>query len=79
MAAMTSKLKELVERAEAWPESAQAELVELGLEIEAEQQGVYHASADELAAIDQALAELDRGEGVSQADAEAIFAKLRRA
>ena len=66
MLTMTQKLKDLIERAESWPEAAQAELVELALEIEAEQQGVYRASADELKAIDQALAEIERGEAVSE-------------
>jgi hypothetical protein len=79
MGTMTRKLKELIERAEAWPEEAQAELIELGLEIEAEQRGVYHASSEEIEAIDQALGEVQRGEVMSEEDVEAMFAKLREA
>ncbi len=75
---MIQKLKELIEQAESWPEAAQAELIELALEIEAEQQGVYRASPEEIEAIDQALAEIERGEAVPEAEAEAIFAKLHR-
>ena len=71
---MIQKLKDLIERVESWPPAAQAELVALALEIEAEQQGAYQASADELRAIDQALAEIQKGEAVPEADAEAIFA-----
>ncbi len=36
MVAMADKLKELLERAQAWPEEAQEELVSAGLEIEQE-------------------------------------------
>jgi hypothetical protein len=32
---LAEKLKDVLERAEAWPEAAQAELAELGLEIDA--------------------------------------------
>lgn len=76
---MIQKLKDLIERVEAWPDDAQAELVALALEIEAEQRGVYEPSEDELKAIDQGLAEIERGEGVPEAEAEAIFARARRA
>jgi predicted transcriptional regulator len=76
---MIQKLKDLIERVESWPDDAQAELVALALEIEAEQRGLYHASEDELAAIDQGLAEVEKGDGVPEAAAEAIFARARRA
>jgi hypothetical protein len=75
MGTMTRKLKELIERAEAWPEEAQAELIELGLEIEAEQRGVYHASPEEIEAIDQALGEVQRRGDVRQASRGTLTAK----
>jgi hypothetical protein len=77
MVAMRQTLRELFERAETWPEQAQAELIELGLEIEAEHRGVYHASPEELEAIDAALSEIEQGQAISEEDAEAMFAKPR--
>lgn len=72
---MNQKLKELIKRAETWPEEAQEELPRLGLEIDAERRGaVYQATADELAAIDEA----DRGGSASEAAVSAAFAKFRR-
>ncbi len=54
MAGMTGKLKELMERAETWPEEAQDELLRAGQEIESSQLGAYRATAEELEAIDLA-------------------------
>ena len=51
---MRNRLKELLERAEAWPEADQKELAEHAEEIESRHSGVYHATADELQAIDDA-------------------------
>jgi len=78
MIAMKQTLKELFERAETWPEQAQAELIELGHEIEAEHGGVYHASPEELEAIDAALGEIERGQAISEEDAEAMFSNSIR-
>jgi predicted transcriptional regulator len=49
------------------------------LEIEALRHGVYHATADELRAIDEGLAAVERGEIATDAEVEAVFAKFRRA
>jgi hypothetical protein len=50
------KLKEVLERAEAWPEAAQVELAELALEIDTELgAGKYHATPEELAGIRRGL------------------------
>ena len=48
------------------------------LEIEARRHGLYHASPDELKAIDEALAAVARGEIASDEEVEAVFAKYRR-
>jgi len=79
MGSMTTKLKELLERAEAWPEAAQQELVQLGTEIEEEQQaGDYRATPEELAAIDEALEQIAGGEVATEAEVEAAFRTFRR-
>ncbi|HLH51767.1 MAG TPA: hypothetical protein VKV96_20680 [Roseiarcus sp.] len=75
---MNRALKELVERAETWPETAQAELVEIAREIEGELAGSYAATAEELRALDEALASVERGEIASEAAVEAVLAKYRR-
>ena len=38
--------------------------------------GVYYATEDELRAIDEAIAELDRGEVASEAQVRAAYAKF---
>lgn len=75
---MNSRLRKIIQRADAWSKPAQDELLQVALEIEAEQHGVYHATADELRAIDAALEEVDCGEIASPAEVEAAFGKLRR-
>ena len=74
-----TKLKELLERAETWPEEAQEELVQLAAEIEGElQAGDYQATAEELEAIDEALQQIARGELATEAEVEAAFRTFRR-
>ena len=76
---MTINLRKVLARAENWSEQDQEEVAQVALEIEARRHGVYHASADELNAIDEALAAVTRGEIASDQEVEAVFAKYRRA
>jgi hypothetical protein len=70
------QLKTVLERIPSWPQERQQELVELALEIEAElAAGTYHATSDELQAIDEGLA----GDAASEAEVRAAFARFRRA
>jgi hypothetical protein len=72
-------LKILLERAETWPEVAQAELIALAKEIERElSDQTYHATDDELRDIDDAMASLDAGEAATDAEVKAVFAQFRR-
>jgi RNA polymerase-binding transcription factor DksA len=76
---MSKTLKDVLERAERWPDWAQQELAELSLEIDREvKAGTYHATREELRKIDEALAAVRRGEVASEAEVEAVFAKHRR-
>ena len=72
---MISKLKDVLKRAESWPEEVQTELAEIALEIDASlHTGAYKASPDELGSIDEA-----DGSGIaSEAEVEAAFATFRR-
>jgi hypothetical protein len=77
---MIAKLKDVLDRAERWPEWAQRDLAELALEIDREiGAGTYRATNEELRKIDEALDAVRRGEVASDADVEAIFTKHRSA
>ncbi len=70
---MITKLKDLFERAEEWPETDQEELVALAEKIENRQEEVYHATEEELLAIDEA-----KKSGIaSQKEVRAAFAAFR--
>ncbi len=74
----TKELKNLLERAETWPEQAQDELVQVGREIEAEiGQGVYRLSEDERKGIERGLAAMREGRFASDEQVAAIFRKAR--
>ncbi|HEX9324627.1 MAG TPA: hypothetical protein VF913_21305, partial [Xanthobacteraceae bacterium] len=76
---MNADVKNTLARVANWPEEDQEELAQIALEIEARRHGVYHATPEELAAIDEALAAVGRGEIASEEAVEAVFAKYRRA
>lgn len=74
-----SDLRNLLERAQTWPEEAQNELVALANEIESELLGgEYLATQEELRSIDAALASIDRGEVATDAEVAEAFAKFGR-
>ena len=76
---MNADLRRMLSRAEHWPEDDQEELAQVALEIEARRHGVYHPTPKELAAIDEALAAVERGEIATDDQVEAVFAKYRNA
>ena len=76
---MNTDVKHVLSRVAHWPEDDQDELAQIALEIEARRHGIHHATAEELQAIDEALAAVARGDIVSDAEVEAVFAKYRRA
>jgi predicted transcriptional regulator len=76
---MTIKvLKDAIERAETWPDEAQAELAAIALEIDASlREGVYHATREEFEGIDRGLRAVREGRFATDAEVEAVFAKHR--
>ena len=70
---MVGKLKDVLERAEAWPPEDQAELAEVAELIESRRLGIYRPSAEELVAIDEA----DAGGLASEAEVMAAFKTFR--
>jgi hypothetical protein len=78
MLSMTPMTKKLLEQVETWPREDQEELAEYAREIAARRTGVYHATPEELRAIDEALGQVARGELASKEEVEAAFAAFRR-
>ncbi len=76
---MNVDLKNMLSRVANWSEEDQEELAQVALEIEARRHGVYHATPEELKAIDEALEAVARGEIATDEEVEAVFAKYRRA
>lgn len=76
---MSKTAKQLLERVASWPEEDIEKLEEAARQIEALRKGEYHASDDELRAIDEAIAELDRGEVASDEQVRAAYAKFGNA
>ena len=74
-------MTELMEKALAavgrWPASRQDEAAEMLLALD-RLGATYTASPEELAAIDEALAQAERGEFASDAEVEAAFQRFRR-
>ena len=78
---MTAKiLKDVLQRAEKWPEEAQTELAQIALEIDAGlAQGAYHATPAELAGIDRGLQAAQEGRFATDAQVTKTFQKHRPA
>ena len=60
--------RKILEKVESWPREDQEELAEFAREIEARRSGVYVVDAEEEAAIREGLAQLDRGNSMSEDD-----------
>ncbi len=72
---MTKALKDVLARAESWPDWAQQDLAEAALEIDREiKAGTYRATREELRKIDEALAAVRRGEIATDEEIETVFA-----
>ncbi len=74
---MDSTLLELLERAETWPKEAQAELLRVAEEIEREHTGVYVLNAEERAAVEAGLKDMEENRFAKKDEIEALFAKCR--
>jgi hypothetical protein len=76
---MKNLVETLMERAAAWPEEAQAELVEAMIEIEAKHRGVYRLNDEERAAVRRGLEELRHGKLAPDALVAEVLNRYRRA
>ena len=76
---MTTALRNLLERVEAWPEEAREELLRLVGEIESELGADYHATPAELHGIDRGLRAAETGALASADEVATAFGKFRHA
>jgi hypothetical protein len=67
----------LLERAESWPEEAQAELVRFMIDTEAKHFGVYRLSDEEREAVHQGLEDARQGRFATDEEVAAVFARFR--
>jgi hypothetical protein len=75
---MSKKAKELLQRVATCPDEDLEKLEDAARQIEAWRSGLYEASEEELRAIDEAIAELDRGQVATAEEVEAAFRSFRR-
>lgn len=74
---MTDLMEKALAAVGRWPASEQDEAAELLLALD-RLGATYEATADELAAVDEALAQAGRGELATDAEVEAAFRRFRR-
>ena len=74
---MNKLAEEILDRIDAWPEKAQAELLQSVLEIEEKHVGVYRLSDEERAAVRRGLEEMRQGKFASEERIAAIFRRYR--
>jgi hypothetical protein len=72
---MTTTTKLILEQVFSWPQEDQEELAEYARGIQARRTGVYHATPEEIKAIDEA----DRSGVATEEEVEAAFRTFRRA
>jgi hypothetical protein len=74
---MTDLMEKALAAVGRWPESRQEEAAEMLLALD-RLGSTYTASAAELAAVDEALAQVRRSEFAADAEVEAAFQRFRR-
>ena len=75
---MTKLLEKALDAVRARPADRQDAAKKLLLALDRLCPGPYQASPEELAAIDEALEQVERGERASPAEVEAAFARFRK-
>ena len=75
---MTKLLEKALDAVRARPADRQDEAAKLLLALDRLGPGPYQASPEELAAVDEALEQVERGERASPAEVEAAFARFRK-
>jgi hypothetical protein len=72
-----AEIEGVFERVRTWPEERQRDAAAVLLQLEAEGTDVYVLSAEEREAIDEGIAEADRGEFATADEVEAVLSRFR--
>ena len=75
---MNSKLKELIDRVETWPEEVQEEALEVLLAIERGRVTTYHLSDEDRAALSRSAQDAREGRLVPDRQVSEFFGRNRR-
>lgn len=75
---MTRLMEQALATVRNWPEAQQDEAAEILLALDRLGPADYQATDEELHAIDEALAQIERGEFAADADVAAAFARFRK-
>ena len=75
---MTKLMEKALEAVRDWPSEQQDDAAELLLALDRLGAGSYRASQEELTAVDEALAQVGRGERATEAEVNAAFAIFRK-
>jgi hypothetical protein len=70
------QIKDILDRVMTWPPDRREEAAEMLLLLESREGEMYHPSDDEWEAIQQGLAEAERGEFVSDEEMELLWKRL---
>lgn len=73
-----AEIDAVFERVRTWPPERQEDAVRLLLEMEAQGTEVYELSPEELADIEEGMAEVRRGEFATDEEVAAMFDRFRR-
>ncbi len=73
-----NEIEALLERVRAWPDERQEKAATILLALEAEDEGEYVLSDEELAAIEEAEVQAARGEFATDEEMRALFDQYRR-
>ena len=72
-----TEIDAVLERVRTWPAEKQEDAVRVLLEMEAEGNGFYELSEEELADIEEGLKEIERGEVATEEEVAALFNRAR--
>ena len=75
---MDTTLSDILERAESWPKEIQEQLIAFAKDLDSQyKNGVYILSPEEREAVEEGLAQFERGEFVTEEEMEKVFARYR--
>jgi hypothetical protein len=75
---MTDLMEKALASVRSWPARQQDEAAEILLALDRLGAAPYHASDDELQALDEALAQIEAGEYATDAEVEAAYSRFRK-